>query len=129
MAQVLPFLRKSCQSPKRSKLTIGNEVVSKLIQIGLKQTITENKIPICQCGFALDSFVSRGCAFYGTSTFCPETPEFVVEIFVLSESVKCRFGKRRFSAELEKLERIFKMGCIVEKVNPKSLRHSAAVRE
>ena len=32
-----------------------------------------------------------------------------------SESVKCRFSKCRFSAELEKLEKIFKMGGDVEK--------------
>ena len=34
---------------------------------------------------------------------------------VKSESVKCRFSKCRFSAELEKLENIFKMGGSVEK--------------
>ena len=33
----------------------------------------------------------------------------------MSESVKCRFRKCRFSAELEKLEKMFKMGCVVEK--------------
>ena len=34
---------------------------------------------------------------------------------LVSESVKCRFSKCRFSAEIEKLEKIFKMGGGVEK--------------
>ena len=49
-----------------------------------------------------------------------------------SESVKCRFSKCRFSAELEKLEKIFEMGGGVEKQIQKTLGqhfHSVAVQE
>ena len=47
---------------------------------------------------------------------------------LLPESVKCRFGKRRFSAELGKLEK-YSDGGQRRKINPKSLGLSAAVRE
>ena len=49
-----------------------------------------------------------------------------------SESVKFRFSKCRFSAELEKLDRIFEMGGSVEKQIQKALGqhfHSVAVQE
>ena len=48
------------------------------------------------------------------------------------ESVKCRFSKCRFSAELENLENIFKMGGSVEKYINKALGlcfHSVAVQQ
>ena len=54
------------------------------------------------------------------------------EYLLLSESVKCRFSKCRFSAELEKLEKISVMGGSVEKQIQKALGqhfHSVAVRE
>ena len=49
-----------------------------------------------------------------------------------SESVKCRFSKCRFSAELEEIGKIFEMGGSVEKSIQKASGqhfHSVAVRE
>ena len=47
----------------------------------------------------------------------------------LLESVKCRFSKCRFSAELEKLEKNIQDGGQRRKINPTSLGLSAVVRE
>ena len=51
---------------------------------------------------------------------------------VFRESVKCRFSKCRFSAELEKLEKLFEMGDSVEEKIQKAFglhSHSVAVQE
>ena len=66
---------------------------------------------------------SRGVVVYGEKTqelpnaepIFPEPLCLKRRTEILSESVKCRFSKCRFSAELHKLEKVFEMGGSIEK--------------